>query len=149
MFSMFKRKTPYLILTAACLLVYANSLHDAFISDDIPAILENPQITQFCRFFFGPHSLLNSFTYLVSGNNPFGYHLINIILHSINTILVFKPIFQKRSEFLGWAFVCAASGAYGGSNLDFRQALPIPEFIPTLQNRGLSRKAGQCAGIYV
>jgi len=84
-----KRSEIYLILAALCFLIYANSLNNAFISDDIPAILKNTAISNTFRFWSDPSSFLNSLNYLLAGYNPFVYHLTNIILHSLNTILIF------------------------------------------------------------
>ncbi len=101
---MIKKSAIYLILIGLCLLVYANSLNNAFVSDDIPAILKNPQISQFFLFWLDPHSLFNSFSYLIAGYTPFIYHLISVIMHSINTILVFlflRTFFNTKSSFLG------------------------------------------------
>ncbi len=100
-------KTPgyfILALVALCFLLYANSLNNAFISDDIPAILNNPSISHPLRFWLDPASFLNSLNYLACGYNPFTYHLTNIILHSLNTILVFfflSLFFKREASFLG------------------------------------------------
>jgi protein O-mannosyl-transferase len=81
----------YMFLIAiVCFTVYANSLNNSFLDvDDIDAIVKNPQISQFSRFWFEPSMLLNSFSYLIAGYNPFIYHLVSVSVHCINTILVF------------------------------------------------------------
>ena len=84
-----KRGQIYLILIALCFLLYANSLNNVFISDDIPAILKDPNISRPLYYWLYPPGLLNSFNYLIAGYNPFIYHLTNIVLHSLNTILIF------------------------------------------------------------
>ncbi len=86
---MLSRKKFYLILIGLCLLAYSNSLNNAFISDDLPAILENPRISQISRSLLNPQGMLNSLAYLIAGFNPVPHHLISIILHALNTILVF------------------------------------------------------------
>lgn len=86
---MLGKKQIYLILTALCFLVYANSLNNAFVSDDMPAIVNNPMISGPLHWLH-PVMLLNSLNYLTGGQNPFAYHLTNIILHCIAAILVFK-----------------------------------------------------------
>src|SRR3989338_861953 len=99
-----KTKHICFILIALCFLVYANSLNNAFVSDDIPAILKNPAISHPLRFWLDPFNLLNSFSYLIAGYSPFLYHLTSIILHSLNTILVFfflSLFFKAESSFLG------------------------------------------------
>ena len=102
--NMLSKKEICLLLIALCFLVYANSLNNAFVSDDIPAILKNPAISHPLRFWLDPFNLLNSFSYLIAGYNPFIYHLISIILHSLNTILVFfflHLFFKAKPSLLG------------------------------------------------
>ncbi|MFH0739379.1 MAG: hypothetical protein V2A59_05940, partial [Candidatus Omnitrophota bacterium] len=83
------RRLIIIILFAACFLVYTNSLDGSFISDDIPAIARNPELTFPWRFWMEPASLLNSLNFLIAGHNPFTYHLTSVLLHSLNTILAF------------------------------------------------------------
>ena len=101
---MLSKKYIYFVLIALCFLLYANSLNNVFISDDIPAIVKNPLVSQPLRCWLDPASLLNSFNYLMGGYNPFIYHLTNIILHALNTLLVFfflSLFFKAESSFLG------------------------------------------------
>lgn len=94
----------YIILIALCFLVYANSLSNVFISDDIPVILKNPYISSPLHYWLLPQDLLNSLNYLIAGYNPFTYHLTSIITHSLNTILVFiflRLFFNAESSLLG------------------------------------------------
>lgn len=94
----------YFILIALCFLIYANSLNNVFISDDIPGIVKNPYISSPLRHWLAPQDLLNSLNYLLAGYNPFSYHLTNIILHSLNTILVFiflSLFFKAEASLLG------------------------------------------------
>ncbi len=98
------KKLNFAVLITLCFLVYANSLNNAFVSDDIPAITENPVISQPLRSWLNPAALLNSLCYLIVKDNPWLYHLVNIILHSINTILVFlflSLFFSPASSLLG------------------------------------------------
>jgi len=103
---MLKKSEIYFILVALCLLVYANSLNGAFVSDDIFGIVESPYISQPLRFLLVPSQLLNSLNYLIAGGNPFVYHLTSIFIHSLNTILVFlflQAFFKAQTAFLGAA----------------------------------------------
>ena len=77
-----------LLITALVFAVYANALHNDFVSDDLPAIVNNPAISNpFAELSIASFS--NSINYLVGGLNPFGYHLLNILLHALNSIMVF------------------------------------------------------------
>ena len=100
---MLSKKHIYLILAFLCFLVYANSLNNAFISDDIPSIVKNPFISHPWRVWTDLAAFLNSLNYLVSGYNPFSYHLTNIIMHALVTILVFlflNLFFKVEASFL-------------------------------------------------
>ncbi|MDD4940065.1 MAG: tetratricopeptide repeat protein [Candidatus Omnitrophica bacterium] len=97
------RTVPIFILAAACFLLYANSLNNEFISDDIAAILNNPNISQ-VFYRLNPFNILNSLIYRVAGNNPFPHHLVNVVLHFFNTTLVFfflRLFFKIEASFLG------------------------------------------------
>jgi tetratricopeptide (TPR) repeat protein len=100
----YDKKKTYLILAGLCFLVYANSLKGAFVSDDITAIINNPKITNPAHYLFEPSDFLSSLTYLLLKDNPLAYHLTNVILHSINTILVFiflSLFFKTETSLLG------------------------------------------------
>jgi len=101
---MLQNKYIYLILVALCFLVYANSLHNAFVSDDIPAITKNPSLAHPLHYWLDPTPLSESLNYLIAGLDPFTYHLTNIILHSLATILIFfflRLFFQTEASFIG------------------------------------------------
>ena len=100
------KKKLCLILIGLCFLVYANSFKGAFVSDDIPAIINNPSITNPANYLFEPASLLSSLTYFLVKEDPFLYHLTSVILHSINTILAFLFLglfFKTETALLGAA----------------------------------------------
>jgi len=101
---MLKTRNICLLLISLCWIAYFNSLNGCFIADDITGILGNPQLKDPLRFWMEPASLLNSLNLLISGHNPFTYHLTNILLHSLNTILVFFFLglfFGVESSLLG------------------------------------------------
>jgi hypothetical protein len=101
---MWQSKYVYLILIVLCFLIYANSLNNAFVSDDITAILKYPLISRLFSFWLDPSTFLSSLNYLIGKFNPFVYHLTNIILHSLNTILVFfflRLFFKSEASFIG------------------------------------------------
>ncbi|MCM8782492.1 MAG: tetratricopeptide repeat protein [Candidatus Omnitrophica bacterium] len=105
----------YVILTALCIAVYANSINGSFVSDDIPTIRENPLLGgPLYYFIFTPHTLINSLIYRLFGTNHIPYHVASIVLHIINTVLVFifLKIFFNPLESLLSASVFAVHPAH-------------------------------------
>lgn len=90
------------IIVILGLLVFANCLFNTFVWDDKAFIINNPEIHSInLATLFGPNlfnfssyyrpipALYFAIVYAVSGTNPFLYHVIQITLHIINTVLVF------------------------------------------------------------
>lgn len=102
-----------LAVFAAAVGVYLNSLPGAFISDDRPIVLENPlvrkpiSISEILASSYWPKSnqlqnaqarggLYRPLTILsfalnrrIIGSGPFGFHLVNVILHGVVSVLLF------------------------------------------------------------
>ncbi len=98
---------PILILLLIPLIIYSISLTFGFVFDDNPQILENPWITDLSHIsdifstsataFMGRTS--NTYRPLVFiafivehyvfGFKAWGFHLVNVLLHSLNTVMVF------------------------------------------------------------
>lgn len=112
------------------LLIYANSLSNGFVWDDVAQILENQPIHSIANlslFFaggtFGSGGSLApqgsyyrpfmttvfSLIYTLAGPNPFYFHLVQVILHILNAILLFyvyKYFFgQTKPLFLSLLFL--------------------------------------------
>lgn len=105
-----------------CLILYFNSLWNVFILDDLHGIPENlyiKHIKYIPMFFKGYYTsmhdvpkgmlrpvLMSSFAlnYLSSGLNPLGYHIINMLLHFLNGIMLFSLLrFFKKDIAFGLA----------------------------------------------
>lgn len=86
-----------LVLICLTFAVYANALHGAFVFDDRSVILQNPAL-------MAVHSLHDAFAlrdartlllvtyginYYFAGVMPTSYHVTNITIHALNSILVF------------------------------------------------------------
>jgi len=69
-----------------CLVVYFNALFGAFVCDDLQ-LLDNPKIIKYD--YKEVSSVLNTVNYKIAKNNPFVYHLTNVILHTITCVLLF------------------------------------------------------------
>ena len=110
-------KTPWLrhpftqigLILGLGLALYLNILHAPFIFDDYPCIIENPAIRNLAYFMdfdrvrelaiYG--DIKNNFalrlvTYLtfalnykINGLNVLGYHLVNIVIHLLNAVLIY------------------------------------------------------------
>ena len=69
--------------------VYTIALPNEFLSDDIPAIVQNPKINQvgyflgpqFFPLHFNPHNFFIFLTYKIFGLNPLFFRLSNVIFH--------------------------------------------------------------------
>jgi len=94
-------------LALFCLALYLNSLWNLFVFDDLHTIVHNLYIKDWRNsilFFKGLYSseiipkgmfrpflmLTFSFNYLFSGLHPLGYHIINILIHFLNGILLYS-----------------------------------------------------------
>jgi len=93
------------ILAAATALIYSNSLKSPFILDDIGNITENRHIRvtelsvgafinliQECPVRPVPMATF-ALNYYFGGYDTFGYHLVNIIVHALNGILLYILVF--------------------------------------------------------
>lgn len=108
------------------ILIYANALNSRFQFDDYPVIVHNPVIqngplTKLWEAVPHPTRLVAYLTfalnYKMNGLNPAGYHLVNILIHLINTGLVFQlvrllfqtPFLKDRREehVIGSAALCS------------------------------------------
>src|ERR1051326_6449646 len=95
------------IVALAAALVYLNSLGNGFVFDDRVAIVENPLVTQprllllpFATDYWHGTSIdllyrpLTVFTYgverLVHGMRPMYFHLVNLVLHVLMSVVVFR-----------------------------------------------------------
>jgi tetratricopeptide (TPR) repeat protein len=97
---------PLFLPVLLCLIVYYNSLSNGFVYDDYGVIVENKYISQpggllaslFSQSYYEfagieasyrPVSTLSYYViYAFAELNPFYYHLVSLLLHMLNTILV-------------------------------------------------------------
>ena len=105
--------TPAMLIVVA-LLTFSPTLHNTFLplGFDDGLILETPAIraltwdnlrsvtTEFNRVNYIPVTMLSfAAQYAISGDAPFGYHLVNVVLHAAAAVLVFvflSPIVPRR-----------------------------------------------------
>lgn len=102
-----RRKFYPLVLVAAGLCVYHNSLHGAFIFDDSISIVDNPHIRQLwplTEAMSAPPqspvagrpiiSLTLALNCAISGLNPWSYHAFNLAMHILNALVLFGIVRQ-------------------------------------------------------
>lgn len=82
-----------LVLTLLIATTFANALNNAFLSDDLAEIVQNPNVGKFSYIFSHPFGfiriLLNYFAYHLGGLNPVFFRLINYAFHLGSTYLIY------------------------------------------------------------
>ena len=112
------RKTPRkhsqvtlfcLLLAAVVVSLYANTLSHGFVFDDVTLIQQNTDVTQLNwgrilgRTGYRPvRTFTYALNYALGGADPFGYHLLNLLLHALLTFLLLRSILGRvDASFLG------------------------------------------------
>ena len=101
-------------------LAYANSLDGAFVIDDYPSIVDNPDLRtpwslSLLRSAWGESALLGrplaaltfAINYSIDGLDVRGYHVGNIVVHLLCALALFGVIRRVRHSVV-FAFVCAS-----------------------------------------
>jgi len=92
-------ENKYILLFLAFLVAisYANSLHNAFLSDDVPAIAMNPDISNFKLIFTTPFGILQRVLYFaafkIGGLNPLYFRLPIVLFHLGATLSAFFVLY--------------------------------------------------------
>ena len=95
-----KKRLRIGLLLATVVLVYANTLWNQFTWDDELYITTNPQVTHFSwRGLLAANGVTNVFrpltfgsfalNWALQGAHPFGFHLLNLLLHAAVTLLFY------------------------------------------------------------
>ncbi len=166
--SVFRPLGPLLLPLLVALMgaaAYSNSLGNGFVWDDELVVSDNAWIQDMAnlRSFFGPdylegsgestHRPVVTFTYFLDhalwGKDPFGFHLTNLLLHLVNSVLVL--MLSSRLLFSRWdallsaaAFSCHPALTEAVNGIAFREDLLCMGFCLTswLCFRGLERHGG-------
>ena len=90
-------RTCLLLILSFGFVIYSNTLHAPFYFDDYPNILNNSRVQNLwdwaSLFNDNPTRFLSHFSFAINyemgGTSPLGYHIVNISLHLLNSLLVF------------------------------------------------------------
>ena len=104
-----------ILVSLVSFLAYLNTLHHQFVFDDFRVITNNPYIKDWKYFpalfnsdyfkisgelSYRPLVTLSYFTdYAIWGLHSFGFHLTNLILHTLNTFVVYLLLFKITRNF--------------------------------------------------
>ncbi|MCU0666504.1 MAG: tetratricopeptide repeat protein [Candidatus Omnitrophica bacterium] len=87
---MFNLKRAVTLLGILCVLAYANTLFNGFISDDVTVLIDHsPNINELGQAWHNPQQAMHTLTYFFFKQNPLPYHLTSIVFHIIATVMVF------------------------------------------------------------
>jgi len=101
------------LIVAAVVFIYSPALHGDWLWDDDILITKNPVVRDpygFWKIWFQPGSLFDYFPLKVTvewlewqlwGNDTFGYHLLNVLLHITSALLVWR-LFARLGLRLAW-----------------------------------------------
>lgn len=96
----------YFVIMGFVVLAYSGSLHVPFVFDDIPNIVANPAvhpngISELSKSFNSPVSgsrpvplFTFGMNYLFGELNVYGYHVVNILFHIINALILYLCIIE-------------------------------------------------------
>lgn len=88
-----KNIAAFFFLSLLVFIAYVNSFHNAFVSDDIGAILQNKDIGNFSNVTKSPSTFIRPlfyfFAFKIGGLSPLVFRLINIFFHLGTTWVVF------------------------------------------------------------
>jgi tetratricopeptide (TPR) repeat protein len=126
-----------------CFLSYGNSLHNGFLMDDYPTLLENRQrnTSSFLQVNLRGHEtqdyfrpmmhILNSVTYNLFGRDPFGYHIVNLSLFYLACLSLYELLRLNMKDtnvpFLACVLFCIHP--INGILVNFKNATGYPLLI--------------------
>src|SRR5207249_2257238 len=113
----------FAVLIVLTLLTYINSLHGKFVFDDLQVVQQSSEIMNVKTFrdalnagWFGVgqrHLLFVTYAlnYYWSGLDTFSYHVLNLVLHIVNVLLVYGIVLAVLKEDAGLRFLALAGAA--------------------------------------
>ena len=137
---------PILLLACVSAVIYANSLSNGFVYDDLGTIVENVHLKRFDNYLssfynssyfkisggeasYRPVATLSYYLlYAVFGLNPFGYHLTSVILHMLNVVLVYLMAHvilehKRPAAIAGLLFACHPVNTEAVNSISYNEDL--------------------------
>ncbi|MFG0247687.1 MAG: tetratricopeptide repeat protein [Phycisphaeraceae bacterium JB051] len=135
----------WLILLGVMVLVYSGALRAGFFLDDTEMILFNPAITDLAAAFKsaftvdrGLVKLSFALNYAIGGTEPWGYHLVNLLVHYLNGLLLWGLLYTTlQLPRVGMPKVRAARLALAGAAVWLVHPLGSQAVIYTVQRAEL------------
>ncbi|MBE9531990.1 MAG: tetratricopeptide repeat protein, partial [Proteobacteria bacterium] len=97
-----------LIIVAVVAVIYSNTLDASFHLDDFKQIADNKALRSIDNFFSlltvdkrGVSGVTFAINYALGGDSVFGYHITNISIHTISSLLAYFLLFLTISAFPG------------------------------------------------
>ena len=107
------------LVFALALGLYVSTINHEFLFDDITLIIQHPRVAelQWLKILsFHEYRPIRTLTYAVNywlgGEDPFGYHLFNVVLHGLNAVLVFLLLHKITS----WPVIAGAGAVIFASH---------------------------------
>ena len=91
------------LLVSAVVIAYLNAFHGAFQYDDFRVIVDNPAVhsgSAWLGSLGGIRPLLKA-SYLLNwavGTSPFGFHVVNVALHTLNALLLYTILLRFPAQ---------------------------------------------------
>lgn len=84
----------FVALSVLAVVLYSSALHGPFIFDDGMYISKNPLLKNLGNFWppSGPRYLSFALNFRLGGLDTFGFHLVNVIIHIVNGLLVYALV---------------------------------------------------------
>src|SRR3989442_6045777 len=110
----------FAVLIVLTLLTYINSLHGKFVFDDLQVVQQSSEIMNVKTFrdalnagWFGVgqrHLLFVTYAlnYYWSGLDTFSYHVLNLVLHIVNVLLVYGIVLADLQQDTRFPFLALA-----------------------------------------
>jgi len=86
----------FFIITLMVLAVFSGSINGEFVSDDIPGIVQNPDIRSFNTALnkLNQQVIIQSVLFLTFGLNPLPFHIFSMLLHLVNVFMFFLIVYN-------------------------------------------------------